>query len=160
MNRALLSLLIGCSFLVVPPVLAADDDEPYLMAATAIYTNAKYALLSSTLAGIRVFAERAMQASLMLQSEALAVGDETVAHFAQGTYNNFKRASMSSSLEEARGYSEQAVAFAQKMRAVLGFQLDEIRHAKARLNPNNDRQDPGQDIYDVPGGFNRPDRIR
>jgi hypothetical protein len=160
MNHALLSVLLVCSFLVAPPVFAVGEDEPYFIAATAIYTNSKYALLASSLPGIQVFAERAMKAALDLQSEAMAAGDDTLVLFAQGAYNNFKRASMSSSYEEARNYSEQAVSFAHKMRALLGFQIDEKRHANARRNLNDDRQDPGQDIYDVSGGPERPDRIR
>jgi hypothetical protein len=149
MNRALLSAVIVLFVMMVssPSARAADMESPQFAAANALYVNAKHALLSTTLLGIQAFANRAMDAARRLQAEALAAGDDTLVHFAQGAYNNSKRALMSQTIEQARDYSEQAVSFAQKARHLLAASVDTDTDRSSRRNLNNDQPDTAFETY-------------
>jgi hypothetical protein len=151
------SCLMGTAFLLGMPAAFAvpmDSTEPftatenpYSSDASAAYTNVRQAFMSTTLLGIKVFAQRAMNAAIQLQSEAMARGDETLAGFAQGVYNNTKRAGMSESVEQAREYIESAMSYAHKAQVLLGQALEDRRHHAARFNLNQDGRDPGVEIY-------------
>jgi hypothetical protein len=145
MKRTLIAFL----FLALLPLqaMAVGMDEPRFMAVNAVYVNAKHAMLSSTMTGIQTFARRAMEAAMALQAQAMQMGDETLANFAQGAYNYSKRASMSLTLEQARDYTEQAVSYAEKARNFLGARIESEDEGNLRHNLNNDQTDTAREVY-------------
>jgi hypothetical protein len=131
--------------------LAAEDespDSPRFTAANAAYVNAKHALMSESLEGIRAFARLAMLAARNLQDQAIEMGNDTLANYAQGAYNSSKRASMSESVEQARSYTEQAVAFAQNARTILAETFRDVRDNAARTSLTNDMHDSARETYE------------
>jgi hypothetical protein len=144
------ALLLGAPSAFAVPMDDAElntSTHPYFINATAAYTNIRHALMSTSLLGVKAFAQRAMDAAIELQAEAMAQGDETLAGFAQGVYNNTKRAGMSQNLEQAHEYIENAMNYARKAQVLLGQAFEDRRHYEARFNPNQERTDPGIEVY-------------
>jgi len=152
MKRAIFWTFVFLILTGVPLVAAFADDEedsgklnPF--STDLMYTSAKNAIMATSLEGIKVFAERAMQEALHLQDEAIGMGNEGLAGIAQGVYTCSKRAAMALSIDQAHDYSVQALSFAQKAQAMLKDAFEEERQNVLRTNFNKDDSDPAHDVY-------------